>query len=320
MVKVLYVAGSGRSGSTILDNILGQVDGVVSAGEVRFLWERGIVGDRLCGCGEPFSVCPRWQAVMAHLGDVDPAHMIDLLHRGTRARHLPMLLRFRRRPALALERLGELPGTLAKLYAAIAEETGARVIVDSSKLPPYGEILRHVPGIDVSYVHLIRDPRATAYSWLRAKPLPERDGGQMQRQGAAKSAVLWTLWNTAAETLWGRDPARYLRIRYEDLLAAPQPALARMLGLVGEPADGLPFVSPTEVSLRPTHGVAGNPSRFTTGVVALRADTEWRDRMHIRDRMVVTALSWPLLLRHGYAGRTPAPPASDAPAPAAEDA
>ena len=62
--KVLYIAGSGRSGSTILDNILGELDGFVSAGEVRFLWERGMRDDRTCACGEPFSSCPFWGDVL----------------------------------------------------------------------------------------------------------------------------------------------------------------------------------------------------------------------------------------------------------------
>ena len=308
MVRVLYVAGSGRSGSTIVDNVLGQVDGVVSVGEVRFLWERGVLGDRLCGCGDPFSACRFWQPVMASVGEVDARRVTDLLARGTRARHVPWLVRARREPGLVTERLGELPEVLGRVYAAIAAHAGARVIVDSSKLPPYGELLRHVPGVDVSHVHLVRDPRATAYSWSRAKPLPARDGGMMQRQSAAKSAALWTLWNGVAEGLWRGDDDRYLRVRYEDVIANPRPAMARMLALVDEPADALPFVSDHEVSLQPSHGVAGNPSRFTTGVVALRADTEWREQMRARDRAIVGAISWPLLLRHGYAGRAASRP------------
>ena len=36
-VKVLYVAGLGRSGSTILANTLGQVEGFFSGGELNFI-------------------------------------------------------------------------------------------------------------------------------------------------------------------------------------------------------------------------------------------------------------------------------------------
>ena len=62
--RVVYVGGTGRSGSTVLANVLGEVPGLVSVGEVRFLWERGILQDRLCGCGDHFSDCPFWSKVL----------------------------------------------------------------------------------------------------------------------------------------------------------------------------------------------------------------------------------------------------------------
>jgi hypothetical protein len=49
-----------------------------------------------------------------------------------------------------------------------------------------------------------------------------------------------------------------------------------------------------------THSVSGNPNRFGTGEVELRADEEWRRAMRGRDRGMVTALTWPLLLRYRY--------------------
>jgi hypothetical protein len=46
-VRVLYFAGSGRSGTTVINNILGQLGGAFAAGELRYLWRRGVVEDRL---------------------------------------------------------------------------------------------------------------------------------------------------------------------------------------------------------------------------------------------------------------------------------
>jgi len=309
-MKVLYIAGCGRSGSTILDNIVGQLDGFVSVGEVRYLWQRGVLADRLCGCGEPFSRCPFWTDVMGRVnqgGPVDATRIVELLARGTRARHVPWLLRARRRPSDVRERLGELPDVLGRVYDAVAATSGARVIVDSSKLPTYGELLRHVPGVDPYVVHLVRDPRATAFSWSRAKPLPERDGGMMQRQSPSKSAALWMLWNTTSQRFWGAGP-RSFRVRYEDFIEAPRPVIERIATLVGEGPSGLPFASETEVRLETTHGVAGNPSRFTTGTVSLKLDDAWRRDMRPRDRRLVTTITAPLAYRYGYLGpRAPHP-------------
>lgn len=35
-----------------------------AAGEVRYLWQRGLLEDRWCGCGERFTRCPFWQDVL----------------------------------------------------------------------------------------------------------------------------------------------------------------------------------------------------------------------------------------------------------------
>ncbi len=64
MVKVIAIAGWDRSGSTILAEVLGSADGVVSVGEVNNLWQRGILDNHLCGCGEPFAQCAMWSEVM----------------------------------------------------------------------------------------------------------------------------------------------------------------------------------------------------------------------------------------------------------------
>ena len=48
---VVYIVGWGRSGSTLLTAVLGELDGAFAAGELRMLWGRGVIGRRLCGCG-----------------------------------------------------------------------------------------------------------------------------------------------------------------------------------------------------------------------------------------------------------------------------
>src|SRR3954466_11303605 len=62
--RVLSIVGPGRSGTTILGNILGEVEGVTNAGELRWLWRRGLAERRPCGCGLPPAECPRWSVVL----------------------------------------------------------------------------------------------------------------------------------------------------------------------------------------------------------------------------------------------------------------
>jgi hypothetical protein len=302
-VKVLYVVGLGRSGSTILSNSLGQIGGYLSAGELNFIWKHNVVENRLCGCGRPFRECPVWTRVMDEafggMDGVDPREMMRLQSSGTRTRHIPLMLTARGNRVLK-ERLDKLLINYGRLYEAIGAVTGSRVIVDSSKEPAHGYAMSLVPGVDFRVVHLIRDPRAAAYSWLKKKPQPDSEEIEhMVRFSPTKSSALWDSWNASAEALWRRTPQRYLRLRYEDFVADPRKGLQRILRLLEVTAE-LPLAGEREVMLGVSHTVSGNPNRFETGAVELRPDHEWMERMEPRHRALVTALTLPLLRRYGY--------------------
>ena len=59
-MRVVFIGGSGRSGSTLIERLLGRLPGVCNVGEVAFLWERGLQRGELCGCGLALLECPFW--------------------------------------------------------------------------------------------------------------------------------------------------------------------------------------------------------------------------------------------------------------------
>ncbi|MGV8908966.1 MAG: sulfotransferase family protein [Propionicimonas sp.] len=303
-IRVLYFAGSGRSGTTIINNILGQMDGVFAAGELRYLWRRGMVEDRLCGCGVPFGECPVWRDVLARAlvdhPSVDPNRF---------AQNLTSRLRMARVPIMLWRlMLGRQPTpthaddvVIGQVYAALSSQAGGAIIVDSSKLPPYGLLLSALPNIQLYVLHVVRDPRATAYSWGRPKhALDFGDDQLMPQQQAWKSSLLWLSWNCLTAMLWRRSEGRYLRVRYEDFVADPTTTMTRVANMVGLDAANLPFETPTSVRLQPTHSVAGNPNRHRTGLVELSPDSEWLNAMPAGQRALVTALTAPALVGFGY--------------------
>jgi hypothetical protein len=187
---------------------------------------------------------------------------------------------------------------LSEVYRAVRDQAAASVVVDSSKLPTYGLLLDDCLDVNLRVVHLVRDPRATAYSWSRSKELPDfGDDRLMQRLPVWKAAVLWLLWNATVDAVWRR---RALLVRYEDFVADPQREAGR-IGSFGEIAMTSDWYRPgPEVMLAPTHSVAGNPTRHRSGWVPVRSDDEWASRMPRRAAWLVTILTWPLLLRYGY--------------------
>ena len=315
-VKVLSVVGAGRSGTTVLAGILGELDGVVSAGELRFLWERGLASDRPCGCGSQPVDCPVWGPVSAAAGralavdwpGVDIDTIIAAQHELKRRRNFPRVLRTMTQaqpdwPALLLVR-----AAIGAACLALAEVTSARIVVDTSKRPLDAAVLAGVPDIDHYVLHIVRDPRAVVHSWRRTKAFTA--GGQSRTMGTRSLPSTTRRWSAnclSAEALRRRVPvARWSHLRYEDFADDPRSAVQAIVELLGEPKTTSPFLDDHTVLLHPNHIVAGNPSRFTTGPVTIRADMAWRSQMPVRDQQLVSMLTFPLLRRYGYRGRTTA--------------
>lgn len=261
-----------------------------------------MVEDRLCGCGVPFSACGLWSEIVsrARSSDEPDAATIagqhdDLL----RIRRLPSL--WRADPLAPGSSLEVVVERLGRLYRAIQAATGADVIVDASKLPTYALALDLVPGIDLTILHLVRDPRAVAHSWNRTKPLTDRASRSvMMRQSTARSTLLWQTWNRTVSRRWGSDSVRYVRVRYEDFVTRPYDELARVLEYVGGDVKHLPLHGDHAVDLEPTHSVAGNPSRLDHGVIDLRPDERWREEMPTLKRLESTVLSSLTRRQFGY--------------------
>ena len=164
-------------------------------------------------------------------------------------------------------------------------------------------MLSRVPSIELTVVHVVRDPRAVAHSRNRYKR--QVDSGEdrgMTQTSPLRAALAWSMWNVGVRSLAGRLP-RYMVVRYEDLIAAPSRTVARVLATVGEPDAATPFIDGATVTLQPNHTVSGNPSRFNTGDIELRLDAAWERDMGTLDRRVVTGITWPLLGRYGYRTR-----------------
>ncbi len=299
-IKVLYIAGSGRSGSTILQSILGQIEGFSAIGELCYVWG---CFDAPCECGILLQECDTWKAVVGEaFGGMDHIDISKMYHlaKSFRIQHLPFVLipHIRQKH---MSRLREYLDNLEKLYRAIHSITGSRVIVDSSKSAAYGYLLRLIPAIELYVVHLIRDSRATAYSWTRKKLFRPNTTYYMARHHPARSSWQWNARNITAEVYLRQTPARYMQLRYEDFVDNPQESINRVLDLLGETDVHLPFVAEHTVEINKiNHSVFGNLVRFQTGAVELEVDQEWKTKMKRAHKIAVTALTWPLLLKYGY--------------------
>lgn len=302
-VRVLFVAGYLRSGSTLLERILGQVGGAVAVGELRYVWHHGLHENQLCGCRRPFRECPFWGSVLDEaFGGVDRAPVeraVSLQRSVDHLWHVPRIVAGRGHGGA--DRISEYLGLLGPLVRAIHTVAGGWVVVDTSKSASHGYLLSRLPGVDLRVLHLVRDSRATAYSWTRTKPKPEIhwESATMPTYSPARSAFEWDVLNLGAHGL-RRRARRFRRMRYEDLAANPEAAVRDVLALADLPAGDVGTLRGDAVTLTVDHTVSGNPIRFRTGEIRIVPDLEWRERLDPWSRRIVTAETWPLLAAYGY--------------------
>jgi len=265
----LILLGVSRSGTTLLRVILDRSPGIAVPDESFFV---PLLARR-------------------HRGGVDPARFVDDLSR------IPTLRAWGLEPAEVGARLrpGMTTGeAIGSIFEAHAEKAGKPRWGD--KTPMY---MRHLPLLerlfpDAQYVHLIRDGRDAAASFLR---MPE---GTFTRtwahpESAVEFACLWRLEVEAARELGRRvGPSRYFEARYEQLVSTPEGtvrAICAFADLRFEPTM-LDYAGSVDVSAKPHQQRLLQPP--TTGV------RDWRSESAPGDVRAFEAIAGTVLAELGY--------------------
>ncbi len=302
-VKIIYIAGCWRSGSTLFGDALGSISGYCHIGELHHVWGRGLTKNWLCGCGQPFRQCPFWRHV---------AKVVDWETSATS----PEQLEHDRRALWSEKRSLEDIETLSLRYPQYVAETrqlvdraintsGCRFLIDSSKT--FRQACVHLAAGNVEFfvVHLVRDSRATVYSLThRIKERADDPGGSSMLEATPQQAIrLWARSNVESEALGGLNPSNYLLIRYEDFASDPRLALAKVLDLVNDhrAPETLPIEGRKTFRLATTHTISGNPGRIRAdNRVEVCEDTEWKTAIPVTLDSLVTERTAELLHRYGY--------------------
>ena len=292
--KLLYIAGYGRSGSTLLDAMLGSMPGVVGTGELTHLFS-GLAGGESCSCGLVLRDCPFWSKVnraMQAAGVVD-SHRTN----AERSRRVESPLR----PPSRFDR-EQYRITWRAALNAIADLAQAEIIVDSSKtgrkVNSRSPALSELCGYEVSIVHLVRDPRAVMWSAQRGSNRGLKQGlsPHWRRSFMARTLIGWAITNLRTEILLRTHPTiPHIRIRYEDLVAFPDLTVHTILetSIGSGKIENIP-----QNNIAPGHGIAGNRMRWRPAQT-LVLDTEWWDCLPAWAHFLAMSV-WPLARRYGY--------------------
>ena len=298
-VAVLYIAGCGRSGSTLVDRLLGTLEGVASFNEVNMLEGDVFVRNPLCSCGERFRDCLFWKEVIAEAlpHETDISRYLYLHQKLDHNWWFPSIYSGCYSTGFELM-LAEYKEYLRRIYSALARVSGRQVLIDSSKSPARALLLHGIEGIQVYVLHLIRDVSALVYAWQKKKFDPGLQRLLVRRK-PIRVVLFWIVINVLCELLSSRFA--YSRLRYEDIAMNPREVLQKFVDsckvLEGKQ---LPFSNDGLVHLESFHSIKGNPQRFVSGITKIEKDDDYKHKLNSHQQLLYRMLAYPLLKRYGY--------------------
>lgn len=309
--SIIYIAGYGRSGSTLLDRILSQHRDVLGSGEICNALTALQAPDQLCSCGAPIGKCSVWQTiserVLAWMNEVglSSTHELGMIQRKMECRKsLVRLLISGKLPALSTNEqnlYNEYQGLLFSTFSRC--QKGQKYVVDSSKTAAHTAarpaVLSLSSGLPVYVIHLVRDPRSVLRSRLKG-------GNRELEKGLATNGRLigfrtilgWIQANLSAAAislLIGRE--RVCRVRYEDLIEKPHETVERICTFLGVKSESITGALDREFLPEVSHMASGNRMRLKpTRLERKKSETVVPGYL----RWLCTIMCFPLMRRYGY--------------------
>ena len=304
--QIIYIAGAGRNGSTLIGNCLAIHPSVVFPGELTHVWRRGLIDNELCGCGMMFHDCDFWKGVYQTgllLQGIDVSAICKLRNSASRFSRIGRFYAGRK-PDESSDR--SYIEHYLNLIQRICSLGRGSVIVDSSKYPTDLAVMleyKHLlPPIHI--LHLVRDCRAVVRAWKKRKIRSEIHWKEqwMPRYGTLRTALAWRVFNRLTLMLAERYRVPYSIVRYEDFAREPVKVLKTIINEIGLPS--VPFSTitawPQNASLR-SHPIGGNPSKFHFDFASIRLEEEWVSEIRAMDRFWVDRIAGGLQRDYGYA-------------------
>lgn len=293
--KIIYIAGYGRSGSTVVDIMLGMHPEIFGSGEIstmcRHVWKE----NEYCACGDRLKDCAVWAPVMERWTQQYRPDDYFALQRAVEPLFAPTRM-------IGGSRLDAFLTQSRAMFSAIRAETGQQIILDSSKAPGRALALARDPSVDLRVIHLVRDARAVAHALGRTIPVDVAKGVQKKivPRSPLRTALRWRMYNSAAETLCARLPSAHsVRVRYEDLTRDPMTELTRISAAIGVDLSATAQQIAGGAKIVPAHQMAGSRLRMK-GPMALRYDNAWDLQMPNAARKKVEMIAGAQLRRYRY--------------------
>lgn len=288
--------GYGRSGSTILDILLGQNKQTFSVGGLSnyHLW---VEHNLKCACNQKIKECSFWSQITDKVifseQDVRIARKYESLY------SLFTLAMFRKS-----KNLKKYCTLNQKILSAISEHSNKDIIVDSSKTSRDSLsrpiMLLKKCKINLDCIFLVRDPRGVVWSAMKKHGSPERERKDFRFTRFMRTLIAWNVVNYLTIFINKLFIKKNLLIRYEDFCENPVEALHLIEEFSEINLSQVIFSIKNNIPINTGHNLGGNRLRFSDSIKSIKLDSAWKKEMPKSYQKIVNILSYPLMKRFGY--------------------
>ncbi len=292
-LPLVYLLSTGRSGSTLLDVLLGAQPECWTLGEFQLL-DIGVGQQSPCGCHSPLGQCDFWGPILER---VRRSMSFPIGHFRSGRHPNGKVVRWSLLPSILTG--GPLPTqrSVAEAYATsnlraleeakeAAEEHQEDVtwLIDASK-DPYRLLWLQASGhFDIRVIHLVRRPEGFVANMMRS-------AGAQSKGAAIKYSGRWLVDNLIGLALLWRMfwPDAVKRVHYEDLASDPERILGEICAWLNVSFDA-DRTRATRYAVN--HGVAGNRPRWESLPVTF--EENWRATLPPLHQRLISLVTAPL--------------------------
>jgi hypothetical protein len=295
---VIYIAGYGRSGSTLLERVLGDNRKVFALGELKSFFDTACKSGELCSCGKRVDSCEFWGPVLKVYDEKECVGSESI-----RSKAESLFGLFFNCSSMKHKYSQMTEDLFKRIFSGLPENTG--FVIDSSKTTRNSFFrpirLSKFVSLEVKVIHLVRDGRGCIWSNLKGSNRRMEKGENPRLPiPVLRTVINWPLANAGAELFrLFSSSENYCRVRYEDLVDDPAEILSQLGAFLGlDFSSQIDAVANKHITAS-GHQLSGNRMRLKKEIV-VKKDMEWGKNLKLLYRFFFWMIDWAFALRYGY--------------------
>lgn len=279
-IKIIYLLGAGRSGTTLMGTILNDHPKILTIGEMhQFL--NHLIDKEECSCGKKLSNCEFWKSIIndINFNGVD-IKSIQKESNSKESHKNILFLMFKSKPDLVYLKFQE------HIFNVIYKQQEGQFLLDSSKYIARYLLLKKSSKLDIKAIYIVRDIRGVINSFGKQVQTPK---------GPISTIIYYMLINFIAQIICAFDK-KIIKVKYEDFVNLTSKELNRIYSHVFENEEKVELIPET---FKMPHIIGGNRMKKNQEIT-IESDEKWKSLIPRSKQIFYYFMAAPIMMINRY--------------------